>query len=193
MNSEVKSWSSSKKKIFETATDLFGSRGYAATTVRDIAKGVGLEVSSLYSHISSKEEILRDICFRNAQRFLEGIDDIMANNSDPIMAIRSVIGLHVDVAADEPTSILVFNDEWKHLSHEAKAEFVIMRKSYEKKVTTIIQQGIDNGCIIMRNPLTLMRTILAALKWVYFAKDNSDKESIKKTIQELLIGGLIVK
>src|SRR5919108_745303 len=41
--------------LLAIATDLFASRGYERTTVRELADAMGIESGSLYSHISSKE------------------------------------------------------------------------------------------------------------------------------------------
>ncbi len=49
---------STKEKIFEAAVDLFESKGYHGTSVRDIAKVVGIKESSLYNHYNGKITIL---------------------------------------------------------------------------------------------------------------------------------------
>jgi len=49
---------STKQKILICAVDLFASKGYTETSVRDITKAVGIKPASLYNHFSSKEDIL---------------------------------------------------------------------------------------------------------------------------------------
>ncbi|MCL2156351.1 MAG: TetR/AcrR family transcriptional regulator [Leptospirales bacterium] len=49
---------STKQKILICAVDLFASKGYTETSVRDIAMAVGIKPASLYNHFSSKEDIL---------------------------------------------------------------------------------------------------------------------------------------
>ena len=65
-----------KQIIQEAAVRLFRDKGYSATSMRDLADAVNLKASSLYNHISSKEEILKDICFENAHRFLDGMEEV---------------------------------------------------------------------------------------------------------------------
>ena len=46
--------------VLEAAAALFATKGYAATSIRDIAQQVGLMSGSLYYHFESKEQILLD-------------------------------------------------------------------------------------------------------------------------------------
>ena len=47
-----------KRKILETALQLFSQKGYEATSISQIADAVGIRKASLYSHYASKQEIL---------------------------------------------------------------------------------------------------------------------------------------
>lgn len=50
-----------KQKILYAALDLFSQRGYAAVSVRDIARAVGIKESSLYNHYENKRDIYASI------------------------------------------------------------------------------------------------------------------------------------
>ena len=49
---------STKDQILDVALDLFSIRGYEATSISQIADAVGLRKASLYSHFTSKQDIL---------------------------------------------------------------------------------------------------------------------------------------
>jgi AcrR family transcriptional regulator len=57
---------SKKDLILQKASALFRERGYATTSMRDLAESVGIEAASLYNHIQSKSEILQEIISRIA-------------------------------------------------------------------------------------------------------------------------------
>ena len=42
---------------------MFKDKGFAASSMRDLAETVGIEAASLYNHIKSKSEILQEIIF----------------------------------------------------------------------------------------------------------------------------------
>ena len=50
-----------KKKIYDVALKLFAKKGYKATTVREIARNVGIQQSAIYNHFKNKEAILDEI------------------------------------------------------------------------------------------------------------------------------------
>lgn len=50
-----------KERILDVSIDLFSKNGYAETSLRDIARKVGIKASSIYYYFESKEEILDSI------------------------------------------------------------------------------------------------------------------------------------
>ncbi|WP_281528009.1 TetR/AcrR family transcriptional regulator [Ruminococcus champanellensis] len=53
-----------KERILETALALFAQSGYLGTSMRDIAKELGITKGALYKHYASKQEILDSIVER---------------------------------------------------------------------------------------------------------------------------------
>lgn len=53
--------SQTKSKILKTSLKLFSSKGFKATTVRDIAGAMGVKQSALYNHFKNKDEILETL------------------------------------------------------------------------------------------------------------------------------------
>ena len=65
---------SKKELILRRAAAMFREKGFAATSMRDLAEMVGIEAASLYNHIRSKNEILEAICFDVANIFNTNIE-----------------------------------------------------------------------------------------------------------------------
>lgn len=53
--------SKTKEKILKTSLKLFSTKGFKATTVRDIAGAMGVKQSALYNHFKNKDEILETL------------------------------------------------------------------------------------------------------------------------------------
>src|SRR6056297_1891608 len=52
---------STREKILNEALDLFAAKGYHATSMREIARSVGIKGSSIYNHFSGKEDIFSEL------------------------------------------------------------------------------------------------------------------------------------
>ena len=185
--------SEKKKRILEAAAKLFRDKGYSATSMRDLAAAVDLKASSLYNHIGSKEEILKEICFANAERFLNGIKKIDQDSINPLSKITNLIHLHIDIALEDFTSVTSFNDEWRQLSEPHLSTFSTMRKNYEEKFLNIIRKAQQGGQIKSTDAQICLYTILSSTRWVYDYSQHSrvdNDQEIKSSITEILIKGL---
>ena len=88
----------SKREIILTAAaKLFRDSGYQATSMRDLAEAVDLKASSLYNHIGSKEELLKEICMANADKFSKGMEQVLSLTSSPLDKIKALIKLHLSL------------------------------------------------------------------------------------------------
>jgi len=182
-----------KEAIYAAAARLFREKGYPATTMRELASAVGLEASSLYAHISSKADLLEQICFAAARAFLSGIERVEQECSDPLTQIRELIALHVHIALEDPTSQTVFNDEWRHLPPDRLAEFLHMRRQYEQRFRAIIENGQQRGLIRSMDPQTILLTLLSGLRWIHSGRVQpglSDADRLSDGIATLLIQGV---
>jgi len=61
VTSPLSKGSKTKAKILKTSLKLFATKGYKATTVRDIAGAMGVKQSALYNHFKNKDEILETL------------------------------------------------------------------------------------------------------------------------------------
>ena len=86
---------SKKELILEKAATMFRQKGFAATSMRDLAETVGIEAASLYNHIRSKNEILEAICFDVANRFNNNMALIESGIQSSIAKIETLLLFHI--------------------------------------------------------------------------------------------------
>ncbi|OEJ99467.1 TetR/AcrR family transcriptional regulator [Roseivirga misakiensis] len=182
-----------KQQIEETATNLFRERGYAATSMRDLAQVLGIEAASLYSHIKSKEEILQKICFRMADEFFEAWKGVESENSSFAAKMKKAAIAHVTVITKDTAASAVFFNEWRHLSEPFLSEFLTMRNDYEGRFIQIIEEGINSGEFETVDTHFTMLTILSSLNWThnwYKPQGSLTPDEVGTRLSELILNGL---
>src|SRR5512141_3087375 len=110
-----------RQQIEDAASTLFRERGYAATSVRDIAQALNMQGGSLYAHVASKEDVLWSIVIRAAARFHAAVDPVAASSAPPAERLRSMIRAHVDVVTSTQRDAAVFLHEWRLLSADRRS------------------------------------------------------------------------
>ncbi|GJM29889.1 MAG: TetR family transcriptional regulator [Cyclobacteriaceae bacterium] len=180
-----------KQQIEKQATVLFKSKGYAASSMRDLAQALGIEAASLYSHIRSKQQILHKICFEMAREFFKAIHKI--DEITPVLKLQAAIASHFKVITRHPNATAVFFTEWRHLEEPALTEFLALRSQYEQYYIDTIQQGITAGNFKNIDHKLAMMTILSAINWThqwYRPTGKLSVDEIADQLSQLLINGL---
>ncbi|MCX7595084.1 MAG: TetR/AcrR family transcriptional regulator [Fischerella sp.] len=73
---------SARERVLDVAEQLFASRGYAAVTLKDIAKQLGIKQASLYYHVpGGKEDLFVEVMLRHLERRRQGLEQIIAAGS----------------------------------------------------------------------------------------------------------------
>src|SRR5690349_21540372 len=132
-------------QIEEAASALFRERGYAATSVRDIAQALNLQGGSLYAHMASKEDVLWSIVSRAADRFNAEVGPIAATDAQPQVKLRDMIRAHVGVVTSVQKDAAVFLHEWRFLSPDRRTEMSARRDDYERLFRDVIAAGTTSG------------------------------------------------
>ncbi|MER3603074.1 MAG: TetR/AcrR family transcriptional regulator [Thermus sp.] len=172
---------SRKQEILTAASKLFSQKGFHATSIRHLAKALGVQGGSLYAHISSKEEILVEIVRRAAERFLSIGEDL---SGSPVEKLRRLIQKHLEVIAEEQASATVFFHEWKFLPEEKRRQVLLWRDAYERLVQRVVEEGVEAGVFRVENPRLATLFLLSALNWTYQWYRKDGPLSLKELAEE---------
>ena len=81
-----------KEMLLQAALALFADKGYEGTSVRDIARSVGLSESGLYAHFSGKRAIFDAVFARlGPLSAIAALDDLENPHGDPPAVVRSLV------------------------------------------------------------------------------------------------------
>jgi len=157
-----------RQAIEDVASDLFRARGYAATSIRDIARALSVQGASLYAHVASKEDVLWGIVDRAATRFEAAADRAAAEAEarvpgDPVEALAAMVRAHVHVLTSDVGGAGVFVNEWRALGPERRSAILARRDVYERRFRAHIEDGIAIGVFAMTDSGLAASALLSAL------------------------------
>jgi TetR/AcrR family transcriptional regulator, cholesterol catabolism regulator len=184
-----------RRQIEDTASGLFRERGYAATSVRDIARALDIQGASLYAHVASKEDVLWAIVTRAAERFDAAVAPIAGDAARSAAdRLAAMIRAHVGVVTDDLGNAVSFLHEWRFLSDGRKADIAARRDGYEGLFRTVITEGVTGGEFVPEtDPRLGAILILSALNGVAgWFRPNGDMSSgeIGRRYATMLLDGL---
>jgi AcrR family transcriptional regulator len=157
-----------RREIDEVASGLFHSNGYAATSIRDIARALDMQGASLYAHVASKEDLLWAIVDRAATAFERAADRATdeTRGADAVERLAALVEAHVEVVTADPERSSVFVTEWRHLSGGRRAQIGGRRDDYEARFRETIADGVGIGVFAATDPAIATVFILTALNGI---------------------------
>lgn len=190
---KIEQHGSRKDLIMAKAASLFKEKGYQATSMRDLADELGIEAASLYNHISSKNELLHDICFQVADRFMSKIESVSAEMGSYISRIEELIRFHIRQMVDRYDDVYVSEREWRHLTEPALTEYRGKRRWYRQQLTSLIEAGISAGEIKNIDAPTAVLILLHAIGGIeswHRSMHRINPDALERNMIEILTSGL---
>ncbi len=146
---------SRRRRIEEVASALFRERGYAGTSIRDIARSLDIQGASVYAHVASKEDVLWAIVDRAATRFEEAAEatTLATEGTSATERFAALVRAHVSVVTADVGEASVFVHEWRALGEERREQIALRRDAYpigviykrESKPSILDEQAILRG------------------------------------------------
>ncbi|MGI5131353.1 TetR/AcrR family transcriptional regulator [Pseudonocardia sp. CA-107938] len=134
-----------RTKLLEAATAAFASKGFHATTTRDIAAAAGMSPAAVYVHHRSKEELLHLISRTGHTRTLELLRAAIAAEADPPGRLAAAMRAFAVHHARGHTMARVVNYELAALNPEHYAEIVGLRREIAREVRALVRAGVESG------------------------------------------------
>ena len=121
---------SNKEQILNAATNLFASKGFGATSVRNISEKVGLSVPGMFHYFSSKEKILYAIMTLFMENAYKKIIEIYNADIDPIEKLSEICKFYVEQYAGHKHQLTILISERKSLIPEHRQICIRKERDY---------------------------------------------------------------
>jgi AcrR family transcriptional regulator len=194
---------SARDEVLAAAALMFMERGYAATSLDDIAARLGATKGRIYHYWNSKIELFVEIHTAAMERIAAAVAPIAARDHPADDKLYSMALEHVRVLIrDFPVQKVAVQGLERHLLHggpPARAKMmrrlVVLRDEYEELFARVIADGVAAGLFRSDLPPRLAtKPFFGALNWltIWFepAKASGEEEQIAEALARFAVAGL---
>jgi AcrR family transcriptional regulator len=177
-------------RLLAVAAECFARDGYAATSIRDIAREVGVTVGAIYVHFPSKGRLLVAVYEEGVGRIGRAVDDAIGRTTDPWERLAAAARAHLESLLDNAGFARVIVRVVPSDVPEATGDLLRLRDGYENRFRRLVD-ALDLAPDIDRSLLRLM--LLGVLNgtqtWFKRGSGRADTAAIARQFMATLRGG----
>jgi AcrR family transcriptional regulator len=173
-----------RETILKGAAAAFAEKGYAGTSMEDVAAAAGITKLIVYRHFGSKEElydaVLEGVSERGREVFIAGLQAGRPGSG----AVRALL----TVAREDPASFTLL---WRHAIREprfAEHAGTIRQRGVDAAAALLASAGVDPGAGPLRRwaAETIMSYLVAAvLHWLEEGDVADDERFVERVTRSL--------
>lgn len=158
-----------REQIYFHAARLFLEKGFAATSMSEIADAVGITKAAVYHFVSNKEELLINLMTWGMDVLDADVTFPARRIGDPLARLHFIVVNHVqnigrtNTAAGNPLTIIV--DEPAGLSAENRAEILLRKRRYFQLVQDTVKELHQQNKLISVDPTVAAFSVLGMVLW----------------------------
>ncbi|OIQ92556.1 fatty acid metabolism regulator protein [mine drainage metagenome] len=177
-----------RNHILLAAAELFSQQGYGGTSIRDIARRVGLLPGSVYHYYPAKEDLFVAVHREGFGQLIARVEERIRKQTDPWLRLELACAEHIAaISGDKPihqitgTGLFAIHEE--HLQRRVRAD----REKYDQ----IFRQLVADLKLPRGTDRSLFRlALLGALNWsrVWYRQGKSSPREIARQMMKIFRG-----
>lgn len=157
-----------RRQIIDGAARLFRSKGFDATSTRDIAAAAGMRSGSPFYHFESKSALLYVVMeegMAHAAKSQQAALDRLPDHASPRERLRALVRSHLETLLGPHSDFIpVMLYEWRSLTAGQRQGIAGMKDGYEAQWMPVLQALHDSG-VLRAEPAVARLFIFGALNW----------------------------
>lgn len=177
--------------VLSAAVALFNERGYEATSMGDLAERLGITKSSIYHHVSSKEDLLRMAVGRALDGLFQVADEVRDLDASATERLELLIRRSVLVLADRLEFVTLLLRVRGNTAVETEA--LRRRRVFDARVTELVTLAKAEGGIRADvDSATAARLLFGMVNSLteWYRPDRGTAESLADTVAAIAFEGL---
>lgn len=144
VDGRTKRRSDTRQRLYEAAVDLIAERGYAATTVDDIALRAGVAKGTVYYNFASKNDLFEAL-LRHGIGLLTDRFRAVSAGVPPREAVAALIRAQLEYIQRYHTFAQLLLAEMWSTNPEWQRTLGLLRQEVVGTISGVVQSGVDSG------------------------------------------------
>lgn len=157
-------------RIRAAALRLFAQHGYAAVSMRQIAKEVGVQAGALYNYTPDKQSLLYSLMEGHMRELLAAWRAQAAPDeqdpTDAMALLERFVRFHIGFHMQRPDAVFIAYMELRNLTEENFVAIESWRRAYEDALETVLKQGVATGQFTIPDTKIATLAVIAMLNGV---------------------------
>jgi AcrR family transcriptional regulator len=128
------------KEIHNMVARLFAYRGYHHTSLREIARELGMNQSSLYHYFTSKEDVLFGLMNDAMNKVLGKLEEIYASELSAEDKLKMVLHSYIQSYAGDQERLILLVNEMNSLTETNRLILVDKQRQYVQLIKSILKE-----------------------------------------------------
>ena len=158
-------FSAKRDRILKAAAACFNEKGFSGTSLKDVAKHLGLTDAALYYYVRNKEELVYQCYLRAGELGREAMERARADGEDGMAMAKLYIRYHVEIMVGDRGPVAIMS-EIPSLRRGHRNEILQISRRHSAGFEEILQLGIDDGSIAPCDVRMTGNAIMGAINWI---------------------------
>lgn len=137
-------------EVIDVAVRIFWEKGYAGTSVQDVADALGMHKGSLYYYIDSKETLLDRIFMDSHAETQRIVDDVLALDAGPVERLHAFVERMASWYLTNIQRASLYAREWRHAGPELRSLMLEQRTYYDEVLHRLLCDAVETGELDLR-------------------------------------------
>jgi len=183
-----------RDELIEVAANIFAEKGYANTSIQDIADKLGLLKGSLYYYIDAKEDLLFEVIQSNMIFWHGLVEEIQGSTASTLHRLHTYIHRNIEGSLHVRDRTAVFIHDFQALSPERQQVILDMRHEHDVLLRDLIRKAKEEKLIAQDIDVKLVSLAILTMsgslyRW-YNAKGDLSAQSIADDLTRFVLQGL---
>ena len=154
-----------RDRMLAAAAHCFNRKGYSGTSLKDVARRLGLTDAALYYYVKNKEELVYQCYLRAADVGREAMQRAVQDGDDGLDKVVRYLRYHVELMVGDRGPVAILS-EIPALKPEHRDDVLELSRQHSAAFEALLEEGIADGSIRACDVRMTGNAIMGSINWI---------------------------